>query len=268
MPELTTVSETLYVPLLGRIYASKHCPDILFDEKALALWDQLPQSVREMPGQNEYTSLASAVRSANTDHSLQAFLDEHPNGTIVNVGCGLETLYYRNDNGKALWFELDFPGVLELRSSYFPEEARDRYLPYSMFDYSWITSVREAAYGPVMIIAAGLFYYFKEEQVIDFIRHLASFDDAQLIFDAVSSSGIKRSRRFVKKMGKQEALMYFSVDSAEAFAAKISPDTTVVEERKFYSLIKKNAKVAFSTRAKMVISDAFNMVKMVHLKMK
>lgn len=266
MSELSVVSETLYVPLFGRIYASRNCPAILFDEKALALWDQLPQRVKEMPGQNEYTLLASAVRSANIDHYLQLFLDQHPNGTIVNVGCGLETLYSRNDNGTALWFELDLPDVLELRSRYFPEEARDRFLQYSMFDYSWISAVQEMAFGPVMIIAAGLFYYFKEEQVIDFIRHLSDFKDAQLIFDAVSSSGIKHSRRLVKKMGKQEAIMFFSVDSAEDLVAKISSDTFVVEERKFYSLINKNAKVRFPTRVKMAVSDAFNMVKMVRLK--
>ena len=35
--ELGVVEDTLYVPMLGRIYASEHCRNILFDEKALEL---------------------------------------------------------------------------------------------------------------------------------------------------------------------------------------------------------------------------------------
>ncbi len=265
MPELTTVSETLYVPLLGRIYASTHCPDILYDKKALDIMKQLPEKTREMSGQTEYTLLASAVRSKNVDHYVQAFLSVNPNGVIVNVGCGLESLYGRNDNGKAQWVELDFPDVLKLRSEFFPEKERDRYLPYSMFDYAWIDEVKAAAQGPILVVAAGLFYYFKEEQVIDFIEHLAGFDQVQLVFDAVSSSGIKGSRRYMKKMGRQDAEMFFSVDSAKALAAKITAGASVIEERRFYSLTDLHSKISSATKFKMRFSDVFNMVKMVHL---
>ena len=266
MPELTTVSETLYVPLLGRIYASTHCPDILYNKKALDIMKQLPEKTREMSGQTEYTLLASAVRSKNVDYYVQAFLEENPSGSIVNVGCGLESLYDRNDNGKAHWFELDFPDVLKLRSEFFPENERDRYLPYSMFDYAWIDEVKAAAQGPVLIVAAGLFYYFKEEQVIDFIEHLAGFDQVQLVFDAVSSSGIKGSRHYMKKMGRQDAEMFFSVDSTKALVKKLSARTSVIEERKYYSLTELHSKISSATKLKMRFSDVFNMVKMVHLK--
>jgi O-methyltransferase involved in polyketide biosynthesis len=266
MSELTVVSETLYVPLLGRIYASKHHPDILCDEKALSIFDELPVNVKEMPGQTEYTLLASAIRSKNMDHYLQRFLSKNSDGVIVNVGCGLETTYYRNNNGKALWFELDLPEVLNLRSQNFPAEERDRYLPYSMFDYTWIDKVKEEARKPVMVIASGLFYYFHEEQVIDFIRNLARFENVQLVFDAVSSAGIKGTKHYMKKMDRQDAEMFFSVDNAKAFAAKISPVTTVVEERKFYSLSGFSPNMEFITKFKMFFSDLFNMVKMIHMK--
>ncbi len=121
MSELQTVSETLYVPLLGRMYASEHYPEILYDTAALSLSDRLPERIITMSGQNEYTYLASAVRSKNIDYDLTIFLNENPDGVIVNVGCGLETLYQRNDNGHALWFELDLPEVLELRGAIFPK---------------------------------------------------------------------------------------------------------------------------------------------------
>ena len=34
MQKLARVEETLFVPMLGRIYASEHCSQILYDKKA------------------------------------------------------------------------------------------------------------------------------------------------------------------------------------------------------------------------------------------
>ena len=268
MAKLTAVSETLYVPLLGRIYASLHHPEILYDKKSLSIADQLPAVIKNMSGQNEYTLLASAVRSRNMDYYLKAFLSENPDGVIVNIGCGLETSFYRNDNGNSLWFELDLPEVLTLREKYFPEERRDRYLWFSMFDYEWIEAVKKAAQKPVMIIASGLFYYFKEEQVIDFIRHLNGFNCVQLVFDAVSAAGIKGTKHYMKKMNRQDAAMFFSVDNATKFASKVGPEIDVLEERKFYSIINFQSNMSNATKLKMLLSDLFGMVKIVHLKIK
>jgi O-methyltransferase involved in polyketide biosynthesis len=46
-----------------------------------------------------------------------------------------------------------------------------------------------------MVVASGLFYYFQKNQVIDFINHLAVFSQVQLTFDAISSAGMKVTRR-------------------------------------------------------------------------
>lgn len=45
--ELGVVEDTLYVPMLGRIYASEHCWNILYDKKALELKDRLPAGIVE-----------------------------------------------------------------------------------------------------------------------------------------------------------------------------------------------------------------------------
>ena len=42
MQTLGVVEDTLFVPMLGRIYASEHCPQILYDKKALELKNRLP----------------------------------------------------------------------------------------------------------------------------------------------------------------------------------------------------------------------------------
>lgn len=43
MPEFNAVENTLFIPMLGRIYISEHFQNILYDEKALSLKDVLPK---------------------------------------------------------------------------------------------------------------------------------------------------------------------------------------------------------------------------------
>lgn len=266
---LSKVSETLYVPLMGRIYASKHNTDILYDKAAVSIENRLPAQVRKMEGQNEYTLLASATRSKNMDYYIGKFLREHPQGAIVNAGCGLETMFYRNDNGTAFWFELDLPDVIELRKEYFPECERDIYLSYSMFDYAWMDEVKKISGDikrPVLVVASGLFHYFEKSQVIEFIRKLRYFNNVSIVFDTVSPIGIKITRRYMKKLNKQDAQMFFCVGRAEDFAAKISPDTKVFKTKSFYRFSKKAKNLNAQTRMKMYFSDTFNMVKSIYLK--
>ena len=74
---------------------SEHCPQIIYDKKALELKEKLPPDLLGNGSQSQYTLLASAARSANMDRFIQEFLMRKPDGVIVQLGCGLETTYYR-----------------------------------------------------------------------------------------------------------------------------------------------------------------------------
>ena len=45
MSKLGVLEDTLFVPMLGRIYASEYCPQILYDPKALELKKKLPSDL-------------------------------------------------------------------------------------------------------------------------------------------------------------------------------------------------------------------------------
>lgn len=55
MQILGVVEDTLFVPMLGRIYASEYCPQVLYDKKALELKNKLPSDLIEQKKQNQYT---------------------------------------------------------------------------------------------------------------------------------------------------------------------------------------------------------------------
>lgn len=78
MPNFSTIEDTLFVPMLGRIYASENFPHVLYDPKALELKDQLPQNLKGQNSQTQYTLMASAVRSKNMDRYICDFFEAKP----------------------------------------------------------------------------------------------------------------------------------------------------------------------------------------------
>ena len=70
MAEFNKVEDTLFVPMLGRIWCSNHFPEILYDKKALELGKIIPPDLMAHAKGNEYTKIASAVRSTNMDRYL------------------------------------------------------------------------------------------------------------------------------------------------------------------------------------------------------
>ncbi len=268
MTELGVVEDTLFVPMVGRIYASESCRKVLYDEKALELKDSLPEGLvaQSLKQQSEYNMIASASRSANMDRYIKNFIKRKPNGVIIQLGCGLETTFSRDDNGETKWYSIDLPNVIEYRKGLLPESERETCIAGDAFSEEWIEQVRsEVGEAPLLVTASGLFYYFEEETVITLFRMLQNHGDIEVVFDSVNKSGIRMmQKKYMKQVGHADAKMFFYVDSAAALAAQIGGSVVVLAEEKYYQYISREG-LKISTRISMNVSDLLTMVKMVHL---
>lgn len=264
--KLGVVEDTLYVPMLGRIYASENCKHILYDKKSLELKNRMPEGLIEHDTQTQYTYLASASRSANVDRYIKNFIERKKNGIIVQIGCGLETTYYRNDNGQTQWYGVDLPHVIEYRKGLLPENECEKYISGDAFSKEWIEEIRSKhPIEPLLIVASGLFYYFEEEYVLGLIKMLMYYGDIEILFDAVNKSGMTMmQKKHMKTVGHEEAKMFFYVDSAIELATKVDSKVKVLAEENFYRHISRK-RLKLSTKISMVFSDLLGMVKMIHL---
>lgn len=265
MTNFDTVEDTLFVPMLGRIYASEHFPQILYDQKALELKEKLPQKIKGESTQTQYTLMAGAVRSANMDRYIQDFLRQNPQGIIVELGCGLETAFYRNDQGKGLWYEVDLPNVIEYRRSLLGTEERDRTIAADAFGQEWMEKIREENPAvPLLVTASGLFYYFEQTQVLGLLRTLKPYGPVEVVFDTVNAKGMKRMSRYMEQVGHADAAMYFYVDDGGELAQSVGAE--LLKEEPYYAHTEKRG-LKLSTAMTMRASDGFGMVKMLHLRM-
>ena len=265
MPDFSTVEDTLFVPMLGRIYASETFPHILMDQKALSLKPLLPENIKGKDTQTQYTLMASAVRSTNMDRYIQDFLKRNPEGIIVQLGCGLETTFFRNDNGKAQWYEIDLDTVIQYRKKLLGEPERDHLIVASAFEKDWIETVRsQHPNAPMLVTASGLFYYFTEDVVVGLFKLLKNYGPVELVFDTVNKAGMKRMSKYMKQVGHEEAAMYFYVEDANQLCKELN--ATLLAEEPYYSHTPKKG-MNFITSISMKVSDHYKMVKMIHIRL-
>ncbi len=199
--------ETLVIPLYARAldYRSKH--SILKDRKSSELVDQIDfdfEKLRSAGGP------LLAVRARQLDEWTRGFIGRTPNGVVLNLGCGLDTRISRVAPPPTLrWYDVDFPGVIELRRNFFSDGGGYRMLGASVTDPGWLDSVPNDQ--PVMAVADGVLEYLGEEEVRTLFHRLTKrFSHGRLAFDVMNSWALATGNAHLQ--GRSEARLRWAVD--------------------------------------------------------
>ncbi len=255
MSKFEGVADTLYIPLTARIYVSEHFPEYFRDDKAVSLKSEMPYE--EIASKSsEYYQMAGACRFYNTDQMIKAFVEQHEKCNIVNVGCGLETSYFRIKPApeKAVFYEMDLTEVIEARRRVLGESKNEILIPGDMFDCAWAEGIDKSL--PALVTVIGVFQYFEEEKVIGFLKQLkTTFPGVEVIFDAMTGKAIKYANDYIKKTGNHDAELHFSADNGQSVAEKCG--MKLVEERPFFGDARKQLKkkLTLYTRIAMKVVD-------------
>jgi len=260
------VSDTLFIPLTGRIYVSRRFPEYFYDAKAIELEPALPNDAI-LKNSPEYAMLAPAARYYNLDLITIKFIKQNELCNIVNLGCGLDTASFRiKEKRRAVFYEVDFPDVIAGRKKVLGEAADEVLVAGDILSFTWADRIDRSL--PTLFIASGVFQYFHENDVLHFIREAkALFTNAELVFDATGSTGLAVANLYVRRTGNKSAMMYFSVKNGLEFAEKAG--VTLLAQRDFYTdarrILRDTTKLL--TRISMAVADWFNMAMLIHLKL-
>ncbi len=136
-----------------------------------------------------------AMRARKYDEYVQKFLDRFPEGVVVNIGCGLDSRFFRIENGSVQYYDLDLPVIMAIRSRFFTDTDRYHSIASSVLDFSWMNIIEEHK-GPFLFLAVGVFMYLPEDDVKKLVRELAKrFPGSELVCEVVNKkwlSGIYR----------------------------------------------------------------------------
>lgn len=183
--QLSGVPETLLWTLYYRATEAARPDSVLPDPVAVDLLTRIDFPFRERFGAARANpSQVEGLRSRRFDAEVRAFLAEHPDGTVVALGEGLETQFWRVDNGRVRWLTVDLPQTIDVRRKVLPCGPRQRLLACSALDERWLDEV-DPGKG-VLITAQGLLMYFQEHEVHQLIAACADrLPGGVMLFDAI-----------------------------------------------------------------------------------
>ena len=158
--------------------------------------------------------MINVARTKQFDDKIKAYLTDHPSASIVNIGAGLDSAFYRVDNGLIHWYDLDLPAVIDIRRQLLPEPDRVTYIAKSLLDPSWCDDIKHTEDG-VFMMSGGVLMYFKESQVRQFFSLLAdNLPSGEIVFDVVSKLAAFFFVWSMRKMGVPGARAKWAIKDA------------------------------------------------------
>ena len=263
--ELGNVQKTMLLPLWGRAVETGKEHPLLIDKTAVEMIAKIDYDFTTIQQNISYISqLAWIARCLHIDNTIRGFLMRHPRGTIVNIGCGLDTTFERVDNGLLKWYDLDLPDVIALRSKFIPANERRQFITSSFLDEKWLSELDIT--DNVLFIAAGVLYYFEEAQIKVFLKRLADlFPGGEMIFDACTPQGVRvANQKVIKDSGMDEkSFLKWGINRAGEITSR-DPRLKVLEEYPMFKNIKRRLKLR--EKIGTCFSDVLNIMYMVYLR--
>jgi O-methyltransferase involved in polyketide biosynthesis len=231
--DLQGVPETLLWTLYQRAAEARRPDAVIEDPMAVELVDGIDYPFSERFG-TPWMGQWQALRARCFDREIVRVLSTQPESMVVALGEGLETQFWRVDNGRCRWLTVDLPEVVDLRSRLLPQSERLRMVACSVLDERWMDEV-DGSRG-LVITAQGLLMYLQPPEVRGLIAACAErFPTGTLVFDTMPRWFTARTRSGAMKTsgGFQAPPMPWGIDANRREAIeRIHPNIIEVRELK------------------------------------
>ena len=210
---MNSVNKTLYIPLYGKAYVSRRGL-FLSDKKAEEIWDAEGFPLKGK-SKSKWLAYYMGVRSAVFDAWLTKKMEESEDAVVLHIGCGLDSRVLRVGTKKHMWYDVDFPDVIEERRRYYTETDNYRMIAGDARDCKWLSSID--ANKKAIVVMEGVSMYLTTAQMQNLTTCLsAHFEEVALLVDAYTTLAAKMSKykNPVREVGVTEV---YGIDDPVAY---------------------------------------------------
>jgi O-methyltransferase involved in polyketide biosynthesis len=220
--KLTDVSKTAIATLRSHVLESQKDKPIINDPMAEYCLDELASLVSEdekavLFDRKLSSALTShiAIRARKYDSIANDFISQNPSSTVVNLGCGFDTRYWRIDSEKCEYIELDLPELVELKRDILKDHLNYELIGCSVLDHSWIDKVTSKGNRDFLLIAEALFMYLPRVDVITLFRAFSErFYHSQIALEVATE---KYTRGIWKKIVEMKIKRELGFDAGSSY---------------------------------------------------
>jgi methyltransferase (TIGR00027 family) len=227
---LSQVSRTAILTLLARAIASEMENAIFNDPMAVLCLERLMSIASEEDrrwmirekriygGIQAHHVKAGARRVKVFDDTANRFIADNPQCTVINLGCGFDTRFWRIAHENCRYVEIDLPEVVALKREILKDQLGYELIGCSVLDASWIDQVTANGNSRFLLIAEGLFPYLPKPDVTKLLQLLAQrVERSQLVLDTVPE---KYTKGLWKKLLGLEIKYTMGLDFSWVFGIK------------------------------------------------
>ena len=188
---MNNVNKTLYIPLYGKAYVSKK-GIILNDKKAEEIWSA---EGFELKGKSKSKWLAyyMGMRSRVFDNWLLEEMKKDSEAVILHIGCGMDSRVLRVGTEGHLWYDIDFPSVIEERKKYYVENDFYHMIEADVRKQNWLSADLKSKHA--IIVMEGVSMYFEPQELKVVLEQLSShFETVNLLMDCYTTMAAKASK--------------------------------------------------------------------------
>ncbi len=184
------IPEAMLQALRGRAKESEREGHFLYDEKAVRVVEALDYDFSEM---DRYAVMGrgAIAKTVLLDGLVRDYIEKVPDAVIVDVACGIDTRFYRVDNGQIRWYNMDLPETIEARNRLLGSHERVRDIQKSVLDESWAEEVEA---GPALFLVEGFTMYSNKQDVQKIFKIIRThFKQADVLMEIMSPKVVRKA---------------------------------------------------------------------------
>lgn len=188
---MNSVNKTLYIPLYGKALVSRQ-GIILNDKTAEQIWDAV-QFPLKAKSRSKWLAYYMSMRAKVFDDWLDSKIAAFPEAAVLHLGCGLDSRNLRVGAPACIWYDVDFPQVIEERKKYFREDNHYRMIGADVTDPELLLQIPSAE--TALIVMEGISMYLNPEDLSALLHKLAGhFGQVHILMDCYTEFAAKMSK--------------------------------------------------------------------------
>lgn len=196
--DLSQVSRTAVLTLICRAVETERNPAGFRDPMAVLCLERLVSAASDEDRQwilrekrifqgIQAHHVGAAIRRVKAfDRAANQFIADHPHCTVVNLACGFDTRFWRIDQERCAYIEIDLPGVIALKQILLVDHLNYEMVGASVLEPAWIDRATALGNTGFLLLAEGLFMFLSPQDSAQLLKEFGErFAESQLVLDVV-----------------------------------------------------------------------------------
>lgn len=188
---MNNVNKTLYIPLYGKAYVSRRSL-FLRDTKAEEIWEAEKFPLKGK-SKSKYLAFYMGIRAAVFDKWVKEQTELCEDAVVIHIGCGMDSRVLRTGISNTMWYDVDFPEVIEERKRYYSESESYKMIACDVRDTAWLADIPKNK--KAIVVMEGVSMYLELSELRSVLGAVCGhFDGASVLIDCYSVFAAKMSK--------------------------------------------------------------------------